>query len=112
MQAITNAVSAASTSASGNDPKRMAAAAQEFESVMLGQWLQSAESSFGSAPGGSEDEDQGGQQMKSFATQQLASQFAAQGGIGIAKMVLAGLTKAHEAEAMKSGSKNAGRATL
>ena len=65
---------------------------------MLNQWLQSAQSSFGEAPGGSEDDDQGGEQMKSFATQQLAGQIAAHGGIGLAKLVHAGLVKAHNAE--------------
>jgi Rod binding domain-containing protein len=109
MHVIADAVSMATDLSAGGAPKRMVAAAKEFESVMLNQWLQSAESSFGAAPGGGEDEDQGGQQMKGFATQQLAGQLAAHGGIGLAKLVQSGLAKAHEVE---HRSTNAGRATL
>ena len=66
---------------------RISSAAQEFESVLLGQWLQAAESSFGSAPGGQEDADAGGEQIQGFAVQQLAGRLAGSGGIGIAKLV-------------------------
>ena len=67
-------------------------ASQEFESVLLGQWLQQAEASFGSVPG-DEDEDSGDSQMKNFAMQHLAQQITKFGGIGISKMVERELTK-------------------
>lgn len=63
-----------------------AEASQEFESVLLGQWLQAAEASFGSVPG-NEDDDVGSSQIKEFATQHLAAVIAKSGGIGIAKIV-------------------------
>lgn len=72
------------------------AAAREFESVLLGQWLQNAESSFGSVPGGDEDTDPGGDQMQSFGMQQLAGQLTASGGIGIAKIVENALGEANQ----------------
>lgn len=72
---------------------RISSAAQEFESVLLGQWLQAAESSFGSAPGGQDDADAGGEQVQGFAVQQLAGRLAGSGGIGIAKLVQNALAK-------------------
>ncbi len=76
-------------------PAGLHKAAVEFESVLLGQWLQSAEKSFADVPGGGgEEEDAGGEQMMSFAMQQLAGGLAARGGLGIAKLVEAGLARA------------------
>ena len=89
---------AATQAAPGKASPKLQAAAKEFESVLLGQWLQDAESTFASVPGGDEDEDAGKQQMQGFATQQLAAGFTAQGGIGIAKLALKGLTDASNRE--------------
>jgi Rod binding domain-containing protein len=61
--------------------------AREFESILLNQWLQDAESGFGSAPGGNDESETGDDQMKGLGTQQLATFMAANGGIGIARMV-------------------------
>ena len=76
----------------GNDTARLSSAAKEFESVLLGQWLKDAESTFGSVPG-SEEDDAGGQQMKDFAMQHLATEITDRGGIGIAPMVESALAK-------------------
>lgn len=62
-------------------------AAGEFESILLNQWLEGAESTFGTVPGGDEDEDAGDAQMKSFAVQALAKGITAAGGIGLASLV-------------------------
>lgn len=75
-----------------NSTARLSSAAKEFESVLLGQWLKDAESSFGSVPG-SQDDDAGGEQMKEFAMQHVAADIAARGGIGIAAMVESALAK-------------------
>lgn len=77
---------------------KLVTAAKQFESVLLGQWLQEAESSFASVPGGDEDTDSGGQQMQGFATQQLATGLTASGGIGIAKLVQGALARASARE--------------
>lgn len=79
------------------DPK-LATAAKQFETVLLSQWLQDAESSFASVPGGDSDTDAGSDQLKGLATQQLATSFSASGGIGISKLVLGALTKVNEKE--------------
>lgn len=85
-------VGSAVTAGATADPK-LVTAAKQFETVLLSQWLQGAESSFASVPGGNDDTDAGGEQMHSFATQQLATSLTASGGVGIAKLVLGALTK-------------------
>ena len=69
--------------------------ARDFESMLLGQWLQGAESSFGSVPGADEDQDAGDEQFKTFAVQQLARGITNAGGLGISEMVAKAL--AHSA---------------
>lgn len=63
--------------------------AKDFESILLGNWLQQAEDSFAKLPGGddSEDEDAGGDQLQGIAMQSLGSSMAGSGGIGIARMI-------------------------
>jgi Rod binding domain-containing protein len=78
----------------GKASGRLAHAAVEFESVLLGQWLQSAEKSFASVPGSEDEGDAGGDQMLGFAMQQLAHSIASAGGLGIAKLVQKGLEAA------------------
>lgn len=88
----------------GSDTARLSSAAKEFESVLLGQWLKDAESTFGSVPG-SEEDDAGGQQMKDFAMQHLASEFTDRGGIGIAPMVERALAKQETPKVPQGGGK-------
>ena len=74
--------------------------AKEFESILLGSWLQQAEQSFGSLPGGDgdDDEDSGKDQFLGIAMQSLGTSMAASGGIGIAKMIAKQLHKADDAQ--------------
>ena len=69
------------------DDARIDKGAQQFEAILMGTWLKEAEQSFGSVPGGNDDQDAGGEQMMSLGIQSLATSLAASGGIGIAKMV-------------------------
>jgi Rod binding domain-containing protein len=70
------------------DSAKIDKGAQEFESVLIGSWLQQAEQSFGTVPGSDDDEDAAQrQQMMSFGVQSLATSLAASGGIGIGKMI-------------------------
>jgi Rod binding domain-containing protein len=75
-------------------------AAQEFESILLTQWLEQARQSFSVAPGGDEDDpaDPGGEQMLSLGTQSLAAAVTKSGGIGIARMLTRHL-ESHNSEA-------------
>lgn len=70
-----------------SDTKHLSSQANEFEAMLLTQWLQSTESTFGNAPGEDDGPGAGDDQIKSFALQQLASGIAAKGGIGIARYV-------------------------
>jgi len=73
--------------------------AHEFESILLGSWLQQAEQSFGSLPGGGDDDDAdaGKEQFQGMAMQSLGTSMTAAGGIGIAKMISKQLHKAEDA---------------
>ena len=74
------------------DHAKIEKAATDFESILLGQWLEEAEQSFGSAPGADPDEDQdadpGHSQFQGLAIQSLAKSLTKSGGIGIAKMIV------------------------
>lgn len=76
----------------GGDAGRLSSAAKEFEAILLGQWLKDAESTFGSVPG-SQEEDQGGEQMNEFAMQRVAAEITDRGGIGITPIVAKALAK-------------------
>ena len=72
---------------------------KDFESILLGSWLQQAEQSFGSLPGedADEDADTGKDQFQGIAMQALGASLTASGGVGIAKMIAKNLHKAEDA---------------
>lgn len=73
-------------------------AGKDFESILLGSWLQQAEQSFAKVPGGDgqDDEDAGKDQFQGIAMQALAGSLTASGGIGIAKMITEHLRSGQE----------------
>ncbi len=73
--------------AGASDDTKIEKGAREFEAILVGSWLQQAEQSFATVPGADEDQDAGGQQMMSLGVQQLATAMAANGGLGIGKMI-------------------------
>jgi Rod binding domain-containing protein len=75
------------TSKSATDSAKIDKGAREFESVLVGSWLQQAEQSFATVPGADDGEDVGKGSMMSLGVQTLATSMAANGGIGIGKMV-------------------------
>jgi Rod binding domain-containing protein len=81
-------------------------AGRDFESILLGSWLQGAEQSFAAAPGGpdEEDDDDGSHnQFMGMAMQQLAGTLVASGGIGISKMIVQHLEAATAGKAAATG---------
>jgi Rod binding domain-containing protein len=64
-------------------------AARDFESILLGEWLEKAEKSFASVPGSDPDEDNdpGRDQFQSIGCQFLGEALSKAGGIGIASMI-------------------------
>ena len=88
--------------AQSSEQRKIEKAGKDFESVLLGSWLQGAERSFAAAPGGeTEDEDGGQDQYMSMAMQQLAGSIVGAGGIGIAKMITEHLSRAASSAAEK-----------
>jgi Rod binding domain-containing protein len=83
---------------SPNDDAKIEKGAKEFESILVGSWLQQAEQSFATLPGAEDDQDPGRDQMMSFGVQTLSTSLMAAGGIGIAKMI----AKAMHANAEKA----------
>jgi len=81
--------------------KKIEKSAKDFESILLGSWLQQAEKSFGSVPGGDDedDADPGKDQFQGIAMESLGNSMTAAGGIGIAKMIVQALHKADAKEA-------------
>ncbi len=77
--------------------------AKDFESILLSNWLQQAEQSFASLPGGDDDgdADSGKEQFQGMAMQSLGTSMTAAGGIGIAKMISTQLHKAEDARAAR-----------
>lgn len=70
-----------------NEKAKIEKAGRDFESILLGSWLQGAEQSFAAAPGGDDEEDSSREQFMGMAMQQLAGTLTASGGIGLARMI-------------------------
>jgi Rod binding domain-containing protein len=82
-------------------PDQISEAAKQFEALIIGQVLKAARESSGKGWLGTGD-DQTGDMAMDMAEQGLAQGLAAQGGLGIAKMVTANLRRG-EAKAASSG---------
>lgn len=78
-----------------NDHKKMQESARAFESLLIGKWLEAAESSLATVPGGTEEEEGDGsvKQLSQIGTQAMAESISANGGFGIAKMLLSSIEK-------------------
>jgi Rod binding domain-containing protein len=87
------------TPSSSGENAKIEKSAKDFESILLSNWLQQAEQSFGSLPGAEEedDADSGKEQFQGIAMQSLGASLTASGGIGIAKMIAKSLHKAEDA---------------
>ena len=79
-----------------NDPAKMRDAAQQFESLLLAQLLQTSHPSGGWLGAG---DDSASGTAFSFAEQELAASMAQHGGIGLAQLITSGLEKSSAAEA-------------
>jgi Rod binding domain-containing protein len=97
----------AKSPAGANDDAKIEKGAKEFESILIGSWLQQAEQSFATIPGADDDEDPGRDQMMSLGVQTLSTSMAASGGFGIAKMI----AKAMHATADKANAQSAAPAS-
>jgi Rod binding domain-containing protein len=85
-QALTAVLPAAPQS----QPKTSAAAAKQFEGLLIGQMLRTARETSSSGLSGEED-DSTSETMFDFADQQFAQLLANNGGLGLAKMITKGI---------------------
>ena len=76
----------------GEDPKRVAQAAGQFEALLIGQMLKSMHESDGGGWTGTDNDDAGSQAV-ALAEEQLAQAIANHGGLGLARLVAGGLQK-------------------
>lgn len=82
------------TSATPAEASKIKKCATEFEGMLLAQMLRSArESGGGGLTGCDEDDSEANSSLLELGEQQFAQALAGSGALGIAKMVIAGLTK-------------------
>jgi Rod binding domain-containing protein len=80
------------------DDAKIDKSSQQFEAILVGTWLNEAQQSFASVPGGDSDRDTGGDQMMSLGVQSLSTSLAASGGLGIGKMIAKAMHAAADRE--------------
>ncbi len=83
---------ASSSLASKDTPEKIGKAAKDFESLLIAQMLKSARESGGGITGDADEQDETNSTLMELGEQQLAQALSNSGGLGIAKMVVAGLT--------------------
>src|ERR1700733_4171297 len=83
---------AAPSPASKDTPDNIRKAATDFEALLIAQMLKSARESGGGVTGDADEQDETNSTLIELGEQQLAQALSNSGGLGIAKMVIAGLT--------------------
>lgn len=77
--------------------------AKEFESMLLASWMQQAEQSMASVPGGGDDEDAAGrEQMMGLGVQSVATALASTGGIGLGRMIAGAMHRLAEKQSAET----------
>ncbi|HEY1802508.1 MAG TPA: hypothetical protein VGG46_16395 [Terriglobales bacterium] len=109
----TRAIQGLKSDSKSGDKAKIEKSARDFESVLIGQWLEQAEKSFATVPGGDPDNqtDPGHDQLQGIATQSLSQALTKAGGLGIAHMLSKALEKAQQnsnQQPVEAGSMTAG----
>ncbi len=87
----TDSPSSSDPKSSRDTPEAIAKAATQFEALLIGEVLKSARSADGSGWMGT-DEDEAGSTLMDVSEQQISQALANGGGLGLAKMISAGLS--------------------
>jgi Rod binding domain-containing protein len=82
----------------GEDPRRIAAAAEQFEALLIGQMLKSMHESDEGGWTGTDNDDAGAPAME-LAEEQLAQTMASHGGLGLSHLIMRGLSAKTQAGA-------------
>jgi flagellar protein FlgJ len=75
----------------GDNPAKIQGAAQQFEALMVGQMMRTMRESGAGWMG--TGEDQSGEVAMDYAEQQFAQALSKQGGLGLSKLIAAGLSR-------------------
>jgi Rod binding domain-containing protein len=73
-------------------PEKIQKAATDFEALLIAQMLKSTRESGGGMTGDADEQDETNSTMLELGEQQMAQALASNGGLGIAKIVIAELT--------------------
>jgi Rod binding domain-containing protein len=88
-----SAAAAVSASAGSKEtPEKVRKAATDFEALLIAQMLKLARETGGGITGDADEQDETNATMLELGEQQLAQALSSSGGLGLAKMVVAGLT--------------------
>ncbi len=80
------------TPSNKDSPEKIRKAATDFEALLIAQMLKSAREAGGGVTGDAGEQDETNSTMLELGEQQLAQVLSQNGGLGIAKMVMAGMT--------------------
>src|SRR5208337_2504026 len=83
---------ALATSSAKDTPEKIRKAAADFEALLIAQMLKSTREAGGGMTGDEDEQDETNSTVLELGEQQLAQVLANSGGLGIAKMVIAGMT--------------------
>jgi Rod binding domain-containing protein len=83
---------ALAASGSKDSAEKIQKAATDFEALLIAQMIKSARESGGGMTGDSDEQDETNATLVELGEQQMAQALSNSGGLGIAKMVIAGLT--------------------
>jgi len=90
----TSSVAAPSAASAKDAPGKIMKAATDFEALLIGQMLRSAREASGGGLTGDDDDDANSSLME-LGEQQFAQALSSSGGLGIGKMIVAGLNHAN-----------------
>jgi Rod binding domain-containing protein len=85
-----------------DSPEAITKAATQFEALLIGEVLKSAREADGSGWMGT-DEDEAGSTLMEVSEQQISQALASGGGLGLAKMISAGLSSSAHRASQKAG---------
>jgi peptidoglycan hydrolase FlgJ len=85
-----------------DSPEAIAKAATQFEALLIGEVLKSAREADGSGWMGT-DEDEAGSTLMEVSEQQISQALASGRGLGLAKMISAGLSSSAQRASQRAG---------